>query len=179
MTEKRSNLIDVGRITSVFGIKGWVKIHSDTEPADNIFTYTPWWVKTRHGVKEVEISEFRVHGKGFVAHIKGVDDRDAAELFTKVNIAVERQQLAVLEDGDYYWHQLEGLRVVSVFNESEQCLGFVSHLLETGANDVLAVKPGDGSIDDVERLIPFVPGQFVKKIDLEQQVIVVDWDPAF
>ncbi|MFT6102164.1 MAG: 16S rRNA processing protein RimM, partial [Candidatus Endobugula sp.] len=39
-----SDLLNVGRITSVFGIKGWVKIHSQTEPPENIFNYQPWYL---------------------------------------------------------------------------------------------------------------------------------------
>ena len=69
---KRSNLVDVGQITAVHGIKGWVKIHSATEPRENILKYQPWWLKTRHGVKAVEIDDSRPHGNGLVAHIVGV-----------------------------------------------------------------------------------------------------------
>ena len=179
MTDTRSNLIDVGRITSVFGIKGWVKVHSDTEPAENIVGYKPWWLKTRHGVKAVEVDEFQAHGKGFIAHIKGVDDRDVAETLTKVTISVERAQLPELESEEYYWHQLENLQVISVFGGVETLFGRVSHLLETGANDVLVVKPEADSVDDKERLVPYVPGQFVQKIDLDAGKIWVDWDPEF
>lgn len=174
-----SNLVDVGRITSVFGIKGWVKVLSDTEPPANIGTYSPWWLKTRHGVKAVEIDELQPHGKGFVAHIVGIDDRDAAEAFARVTISVERDQLPNLSADEYYWHQLEGLSVYSCFDGGEQLLGKVSHLMETGANDVLVVAPCEASLDDHERLVPWVPGQFVKLVDLEAGKILVDWDPAF
>lgn len=179
MTQVRSNLIDVGRITSVFGIKGWVKIHSDTEPPENIASYSPWWLKTKHGVKAVEVDEFQPHGKGFIAHLKGVDDRTQAEAYAKVTISVERDQLPALADDEYYWHQLEGLAVYSIFEGGEILLGQVSHLLETGANDVLVIKPGADCVDDRERLVPYVPGQFVARIDLDAGKMWVDWDPAF
>ncbi|NHN36200.1 ribosome maturation factor RimM [Pseudomaricurvus alcaniphilus] len=177
--QKVSNLIDVGRITAVYGIKGWVKIHSDTEPADNIFNYTPWWLKTRHGVKCVEVDAHRPHGNGLVAHLKGVDDRDLAEQFCRVSIAVERDQIPQLESGEYYWHQLEGLQVISEFEGQRYALGRVKQMLETGANDVLVVQGEEGSLDANERLIPYVPGQFVKHIDLGAGTILVDWDPEF
>jgi 16S rRNA processing protein RimM len=179
MTHNRSNLIDVGRITSVFGIKGWVKIHSDTEPPENIASYSPWWVKTRHGVKAMEVDEFQPHGKGFIAHIKGIDDRTLAETLAKANISVERDQLPALDADEYYWHQLENLQVITVFDGAEAVLGRVSHLLETGANDVIVVKADADSVDDRERLVPYVPEQFIKKIDLDAGKIWVDWDPAF
>ncbi len=177
--KKRSNLVDVGRITTVFGVKGWVKIHSDTEPRENIFSYSPWWIKTRHGVKEVEILECRPHGNTLVAHIKGIDDRDAAREICQVNIAVERDQISELEPGEYYWYQLEGLVVITQFNGQKLRLGTVSRMLETGANDVLVIQGDSDSIDQKERLVPYVPEQFITSIDLDAGEIIVDWDPDF
>ncbi len=175
----RSKLVDVGRITTVFGVKGWVKVHSDTQPLENIFSYNPLWLKTKHGVKAMEVDEFRLHGKGLVAHIKGLDDRDEAQALSRVTIAIERDQMPELDAGDYYWHQLEGLTVVTEFDGRSDVLGQVTKLMETGANDVLVVKGDANSIDQSERLIPYVPEQFVKGIDLEAGLIVVDWDPDF
>ena len=179
MATGSSNLVSVGRITSVFGVQGWVKIHSFTEPGDNLFEYAPWWLKTAHGVKQVEIDAYRPHGKGFVAHVKGVDDREQAALITAVDIAVERSELPALEQGEYYWHQLEGLAVFTRVAGNVQRLGCVAKLMETGANDVLVVAPDRDSIDDRERLIPYVPEQFVLAIDLEAGSLEVDWDPEF
>lgn len=179
MTSGSSNLVDVGRITAVFGIQGWVKIHSSTEPAENLFEYDPWWLKTPHGVKAVEIDAVRPHGKGFVAHIKGVDDRDEAALYTGTTIAVERQQLPELADGEFYWHQLQGLAVISRFAGRDTRLGCVARMLETGANDVLVIQADEHSLDDRERLVPYIPGQYVLDVDLEAGTVFVDWDPDF
>ncbi|MBU2885993.1 ribosome maturation factor RimM [Gilvimarinus agarilyticus] len=179
MTTESSNLVDVGRITAVFGIQGWVKIHSGTEPAENLFEYHPWWLKTAHGVKTVDIDAVRPHGKGFVAHIKGVDDRDTAATYAGTTIAVERQQLPDLAEGEFYWHQLQGLAVISRFGGTQTRLGCVSRILETGANDVLVVQADQSSVDDRERLVPYIPGQYVLEVDLEARTLAVDWDPAF
>lgn len=110
-----------------------------------------------------------------IAHIKGVDDRDSAELLRGCDIAVPLSELPALDEGEYYWHQLEGLTVVS----RGSVLGRVDHLMETGSNDVLVVKPCEGSVDRRERLIPWVRGQYVISVDLERAVIEVDWDPEF
>lgn len=177
---KQSNLVDIGRITTVFGVKGWLKVHSNTEPPEKILDYSPWWLKTRHGVKKVEIEEGRPHGNdAFVVHIKGVDDRDLARDYCQIDIAVERSQMEELPDGEFYWYELEGLAVVSEFDGQLLRFGTVDRLLETGANDVLAVKPDADSIDQRERLIPYLPGQFVKHVDLEAGSITVAWDPEF
>lgn len=176
---KPLDLVNIGRVTTVHGIKGWVKIHSYTEVAEDVFAYNPWWLKTAHGVKQIEIDEARPHGKSFVAHIKGVDDRDLAGQYTGADIAVERDLLPELDTGEYYWSQLEGLVVISEFAGQSQRLGKVEKLLETGANDVLVVVPDEQSIDQRERLIPYVPEQFVLAIDLLAGEMRVDWDPEF
>jgi 16S rRNA processing protein RimM len=173
------NLVNVGRITALFGIKGWVKIHSYTEPEENVFEYHPWWLKTAQGVKKVEVDEFRPHGDAFVAHIVGIDDRDLAALYTSVDIAVERNLLPELDEGEYYWSQLEGLAVYTQFDGQHRRLGVVDKILETGANDVLVVAADPGSIDKRERLVPYVPEQFVLSVDLVAREILVDWDPEF
>lgn len=174
-----SNLVSIGRITAVFGIKGWVKIHSSTEIAEDIFAFSPWLLKTAHGVKQIEIDDYRPHGNAFVAHIKGVDDRDIAANYTGADIAVERDLLPELDDGEYYWSQLEGLVVFSEYEGSSSRFGRIARILETGANDVLVVVPDEASIDQRERLIPYIPKQFVLSVDLSAGEMKVDWDPEF
>lgn len=176
---EKSNLVNVGRLTAVYGIKGWLKVHSYTEPAENLFDYHPWLLKTAHGIKQVEIDEVRPHGDAFVVHLVGVDDRDQAAGYAAVDIAVNKDQLPELDDGEYYWSQLEGLRVITEFQGAEKDLGKVLKLFETGANDVLVVQGDDQSIDQRERLVPYVPDQFVLSVDLEKGQIRVDWDPEF
>jgi 16S rRNA processing protein RimM len=84
--------------------------------------------------------------------------------------------LPELPSGEYYWYQLEGL---DVFTVSGECLGKVHHLMETGSNDVVVVRATSGSIDQRERLIPYLPDQVVQQVDLDQGRMVVDWDPEF
>lgn len=136
-------------------------------------------MKTRHGVKEIEIDDYLFRPQGLVVHIKGMDGRDQAEDLGQVDIAVEKQQLPELTAGEYYWHQLQGLRVVSRYEGKDYAFGEVEKLMETGANDVLVVKPTDFSMDDKERLVPYVPEVYVKQVDLEAGVILVEWDPEF
>jgi len=179
VSDKRSNLINVGRLTGVFGIKGWLKVTSNTEPKENIVNYSPWWVKTQHGVKALTVDEFNFRPQGLVVHFKDIDDRDLASGLAMADIAIEKEQLAKLGAEDYYWHQLIGLEVVSEFEGAVTLLGTVAKLMETGANDVLAVSPSDTSVDDRERLIPYVPGNFVLSVDLSANQIRVNWDPEF
>ncbi len=178
MSESGSSQLTAGKITGVYGVKGWVKIHSYTEPAENLFVFGAWQLKRRGSLEPVEFDEWKRHGKGMIAHIAGVDDRTLAESFKGLNIVVEADSLPSLEEGDFYWHQLQGLQVWGREPESDSdrvLLGTVNYLIDTGANDVLVVKAGEGSIDDRERLIPYLPGEVVSRVSLEEAVIEVDW----
>lgn len=177
-----SDRIAVGHLVGVFGVKGWLKVKTNTQPAENIVSYKPWYLKTAHGLKVVEVDDYAFRPQGLVVHIKGYDDRDQSAALGKAHIEVDVDQLPALESDEYYWHQLVGLKVYSVFageGSERVLLGTIKSLMETGANDVLVVSACDESIDDRERLIPYLPGQFVKHIDLAAGEADVDWDPEF
>ena len=168
----------VGRITGVFGVRGWVKVFSYTEQVEAVFAYEPWWIDTKAGRQQFIVDEWKRHGDGLVVHIKGVDDRDEARSWCNQDISIDKSLLPSLIQGDFYWHQLVGLSVVSHFDGQHIRLGVVKALLETGANDVLVIKGDTQSIDREERLIPYVQ-QFVTHVDMATQNIDVIWDPEF
>jgi 16S rRNA processing protein RimM len=173
-----NNKAVAGKLTSVYGIKGWVKVHSYTDPAEKIFSFSPWFLGENDSTPIV-IDDYRAHGKGLVAHIKGVDDRDQAALLCQRMITVEMGELPALPENEYYWQQLTGLQVLSSYNgNAPVLLGKVSSLMETGANDILVVTPCEGSIDQRERLLPYVDA-YVLKVDLTAKNMLVDWDPEF
>lgn len=166
----------LGKISSVYGVKGWMKVYSFTEPMDRILEYGNWTLKQGDSLTLVEVDKGRSHGKGMVAHLKGVDDREVAKKYTGSEICVPRSRLPELSEGEYYWYELEGQVVVT---KDSITLGVVDYLMSTGAgNDVLVVKGNSESIDRRERLIPYVD-QFVLDVDLDIGRIVVDWDPEF
>jgi 16S rRNA processing protein RimM len=168
-------LLVVGKITSCYGIKGWLKVQSYTEPPENFLEFGPWQLKRRGVYEPVEFDQGKRHGRGLVVHIPGVDDRNLAESYKGLEVVVPGNVLPQLEDGDYYWRDLEGLQVWCQDGEERVLLGTVDYLIETGANDVLVVKACKGSIDDLERLIPYLPGDTVTRVDLEEAVIEVAW----
>lgn len=171
MSLSAQQYIVVGEISGVFGIKGWVKVYSFTEPRENILNYSPWILRKGSDLKTLEVLDGSLQGKAVVASLSGITDRDIAASLGGYEIVIDAGMLPEPEEGEYYWRDLIGLKV-----ETEQgvTLGLVDYLLETGANDVLVVKDGEK-----ERLIPFLQGQFVKKIDLESGLMIVDWDPEF
>ncbi len=171
-----SDLINVGHVSTPYGVKGWVWVHSLTDPITNLFGYQPWYLKTREGFRAVKVLEWREQGKGVVAQLDISPDRNAAELLRNLEIWARKDALPELEEGDYYWSDLIDL---SVRTQDGQLLGTVHSLMETGANDVLVVQASAGSIDERERLVPWVPGDVVKDVDLVARMITVDWDPEF
>jgi 16S rRNA processing protein RimM len=163
-------LLTVGRIVGVHGVGGWVKIESFTEPRLRIFAYQPWRLAQAGVETEIDSAQGHEQGKGMVAKLSGCDDRDAAVALVGAEIRIPRSALPKPKRGEFYWADLEGLDVVTVDGAP---LGKVSHLFATGANDVLVVS------GERERLIPYVTGQFVKKVDLDAGCITVDWDEDF
>ena len=169
------DLVVLGKIVSVYGIRGEVKVYSYTDPLDNLLDYRHWTLTRDGEVRQVELASGRLHNKVLTAKIKGLDDREEARGYAGFLICVPRSLLPALQEDEFYWYQLEGLRVV---NQAGQLLGTVDHLLETGANDVLVVKPCAGSVDDRERLLPYTE-QCVLKVDLPAGEMRVDWDVDF
>ncbi|WP_415209160.1 ribosome maturation factor RimM [Rudaea sp.] len=161
----------LGKIVGLYGVEGWVKLESYSEPRTQIFKYSPWFVGIADSAVEYANVKGRAQGKGIVAHLHGVDGRDAAGALIGAEIRIPRSALPKPKRGEYYWADLEGL---GVFNLQGVAFGKVSHLFSTGANDVLVVRDGNR-----ERLVPFVPDEFVKKVDVDGGRIVVDWDKDF
>lgn len=180
MAEAVADPVVVGEVTTPYGLKGWVKIHSHTSPLTNLFDYQPLYLGDgQRPWRPLEFDQYRLHGKGMVAHVVGCDDRDQALLLSRQQIACSAGQLPEADEGEYYWRDLEGMRVVSRWQGAEQLLGEITGLLETGANDVMVVKPCVGSLDRRERLIPWLIDQFVLDVDTRARRVTVEWDPAF
>ena len=168
---QNSDYLNAGEISGVFGVKGWVKVFSFTEPRENILSYSPWILQKNNQSREISVIAGQRHGDNVIAELEGISDRDAALALMGWKILIKKQQLPKPEPGEYYWADLVGLKVET---QSGINLGYVDHLLETGANDVLVIVDGD-----VERLIPFLQKQTVLSIDLDSGLMIVDWDPDF
>lgn len=162
--------INVGKISGVFGVKGWVKVFSFTDSKENILNYSPWLLKKDTEIKTIAVIDGKLQGKAVVAQLDGINDRDEAASLMGWDIFIKPDQLPKAAKDEYYWSDLIGLAVET--NLGIQ-LGVVESLLETGANDVVIVK------GERERVIPFLQGQTIIRIDLVAGKMVVDWDPDF
>lgn len=169
MSERQ--LISVGKVSGVFGIKGWVKVFSYTEYRENILDYSPWLLKKANETKTFKVIDGNLQGKVIVAQLDGIVDRDQAASLMGWDIFIRPEQLPKPASDEYYWSDLIGLHVS---NTQGIALGVVDSLLETGANDVIVVQD-----KDKEHCIPFLQGQTVIHIDLTAGTMLVDWDADF
>lgn len=169
--------IALGKIGSPYSISGWIRVFSFTENKESIFNYQPWRIEKAHQRFFVELSDWKRHSKSLIIKIKGINNRDAASTLTHFKITVNLSELPSLEESDYYWQDLIGCQVVTIAGYR---LGKVIHMMETGSNDVMVLK---SCLQDTfgikERLVPFLHGQVIKKVDLISRVIKIDWDPSF
>lgn len=161
--------IPVGKISGIFGVKGWMKIFSFTNPRNNILKYSPLYMSQRGEWIEVKVMTGRVQGKGIVLSLENVTDPDQVLPLIGNELAITKKQLKSAGKNNYYWSQLIGLSVVTLQDEP---LGVVDSMLETGAHDVLVVEDGK----DTQRLIPFVMNKIVDSVDLDNKIIRVDWE---
>lgn len=175
MTQQKLEV--VGKLGSTYGIRGWLRVYSSTEQAESIFDYQPWFLKIKEQWLPTELENWRHHNHDLIVKLKNIDDREAAQILTNVEIGVDLSVFPRLEEGDYYWHDLIGCNVI---NLEGYAMGVVTEMMETGSNDVLVVQANSkDAFNKPERLIPFLFKQVVKRVDLTTKTIEVDWDPGF
>jgi 16S rRNA processing protein RimM len=168
--------VEMGQLGAAHGVHGWLKILSYTERPEKIFDYQPWYTEQASVWRRLELESWKRHKQALIIKIKDVEDRNRASLLTHRKVIVDVTQLPPLETGNYYWSELLGSRVITTVGYQ---MGTVTDVMETGSNDVLVVRAEPQDIFGIQdRLIPFLNERVVKHVDLANQVIAVDWDPA-
>ncbi|TXH76983.1 MAG: ribosome maturation factor RimM [Lysobacteraceae bacterium] len=161
----------VGRIHGAFGVRGEIKLESFTDPPGNLLRYQPWIVRDAQGrERDISGARGRAGGKGLVATLPGIEDRNAAEALHGAEVYILRSMLPPPKPGEFYWVDLEGLRVV---NREGIEFGVIDHVFSNGANDVIAVR------GERERMIPFARPDYVISVDFDNRLVTVDWDADF
>ena len=167
-------------ITGAYGIKGWVKVRLRLDNPKTLTSFNNLLLFQCADSKpqflgQVHLIELQKNGTGFIARLKGVEDRSAAELLKGCEIRVKASDFPQAGQGEYYWRDLIGLHVWCHELEKVVLLGAVDRLIETGANDVLVVIPCPGSADDKEHLVPWIPEEVIIDVDLVEKIIRVNW----
>ncbi|MEZ5449743.1 MAG: ribosome maturation factor RimM [Thiolinea sp.] len=170
MNSQPDSIVTLGKIAGVFGVQGWVKVFSYTQNREDIFRYCPWFLQRQGVWQEIALLQGQSQGKGLIAHLEGISDRDQAMALNGSLIGVQRDTLPTLADDEFYWSDLIGLRVETINGQS---LGIIERLVETGSNDVMIVK------GERERWLPWIINDVVQQVSLSEGLVRVDWDPDF
>ena len=175
-----TTLLTLADIVGVYGIKGWVKLRVQLDDPQVLLSLSQLRLDGPEAAKRkvsraVTIQALQPHGKGFIARLAGVDDRNQAELLKGLSIQVPEADFPTAAEDEVYWRDLVGLDVWCRDGGNRVLLGRVKNLLETGANDVLVVRPCEDSVDDREHLVPWLPEDVIVDIDLTEGRLEVDW----
>jgi 16S rRNA processing protein RimM len=161
--------IIVGQFGQSYGIKGWLKIHSLTDPPENILQYVPWQTQQQNQWRRVTVTDTKQQGNQILVKLAECDSPETAKTYTNSPIAIEQEQLPKLAAEEYYWNDLVGLTVI---NQEGVNFGTVDSLFATGSNDVLVVK------GDRQRLLPYTQDVIIS-VDLAGKIMRVNWEADF
>ena len=158
----------IGYVLSPHGIKGWLKVISYTDPIANFFSYKKIFINKDNEYYPYVIDDSTSSGKKIRLKLSGIDDRNQSEKLAKCEIVVNREDLPEISSESYYWADIIGFDVNSKDNIN---YGILDSFMETGSNDVMVVIG-----NSYRKLIPFINNEVVKSVDIENKVIIVDWN---
>ncbi|WP_175988947.1 ribosome maturation factor RimM [Bacillus sp. Marseille-Q1617] len=160
---------NVGKIVNTHGVKGEVKVVSSTDfpeerysKGNELYLFLP---KKKEPIS-LTIESHRTHKSFDLLTFEGYHDINQVEIFKEGVLKVQEDQLQELEEGEYYYHEIVGCKVVTGLGEE---IGTVKEILSPGANDVWVVKGEKGK----EHLIPYIE-DVVKEIDIEEGLITIE-----
>jgi 16S rRNA processing protein RimM len=160
--------IALGRLGAPYGVRGWIHVESYTEPPERLLEYPEWGVRVAGGERVLRrLAAGRAHGKGLVANLEGVTDRDAAAALTGATLEVERARLPAPKAREYYRADLVGFAVANLEGAP---LGVVSHFVDAPSGAVMVVKADDGG----EHWVLANP-KHLRRVDLAGRSVLVDW----
>jgi 16S rRNA processing protein RimM len=165
--DKDGRVVVLGRIGAPFGVQGWVKVNSYTDPSDGIVNFGSWELVRAGRSERRAVLEWKRSGRSLAVRLEGVNTREAAQALTGCEVQVDRSALPPIAPGEFYWHDLMGLEASTPDGVP---LGHVDGILDLPAHPVLILA------GDRERLVPLVPERLVT-VDLEAGRVTLDWHP--
>ena len=166
----KEDYLVMGQLVGSFGIKGWIKVKVFTEVVETLQNYEEWFISSdEKNWSTFSIESIKINQNRMMVKFEGINDRTAADGYQRYWVGVLKKSLPNLTDNEFYWNDLIGCEV---YNTDGFLFGRLTGFIETGANDVFVVE------GEKKRLIPYTK-MTVKKIELKQQQIIVDWDESF
>ena len=139
--EREPATLEVGRVSKAHGITGELRIVPHWEGSDALAHARSLWLIGKAGRVAYEIERARAVPRAFLVKLRGVDDRNAAELLHGALVSVARELLPPLADGEYYLADLVGLKVIGPEGEVGEVTAIASH----PTVDAIVVRLADGS----------------------------------
>ena len=133
---KKHSAIVIGKIVATHGIKGWVVIQSYSYTSQNIKNYTTF-IHIENCKERIKIIDLKTMPKKIIVKIENYDDINTSESLVGQNIFIEASEIPALKKGEYYWKDIEGLKV---YTTKDSYIGSVDFIFNNGANDILAIK---------------------------------------
>lgn len=194
------DLVELGRITGAYGIRGWVKIQPHAAGSSALLQARAWWLQRPSAPVlsepadtspwQVKVLKSRTQGSTIVGSLDGVLDRTGAESLRGCTVWVSRSAFPDTEEDEYYWVDLIGCTLFGEQDGEPVLLGVVESVTDNGAHAVLRVKRQvvddkgevmallDSKGREMEMLVPFVAAH-VHTVDLENRRLESDWPPEF
>jgi 16S rRNA processing protein RimM len=172
---KKNKSVCIANIGKPRGLKGEFFLNSFCSPKENILNYiNDIFIENEN---KLSIEYIKKSNSKFLAKLKNIDSVDEIKKYTNIKLYISSENLPQLKSEEVYWHDLEGMIVIGL-NKNE-ILGEVKELNNFGANDYLIVKPTPNSVDEKERLIPFIKEKFIDSIDKKERVLKVYWQSDY
>ena len=163
----------IGKLGKPHGIKGYIYFHYYGKEISLLTNYDNFLDSDANTFKLEKMFE---KSNRLIIKFEESNDRNFAESLRDKEIFVSEDDLPSLEEGEYYLFELEGLKVLNLEN---RILGIVKGTMGTESNEVLILESCADSIDNKERLIPYIKPQVVKEISLVDNYLLVDWPEDF
>ena len=191
------DLVELGRIQSAHGVRGWIKILPHSTQAETLLKSKVWWLQapvtpaetgalSRSAPEKKRVQFCRPHGAMLIAQLEGLNDRDIAHALKGSTILVPRSSFSKPQEDEYYWVDLIGCWLYGENEDGQSVLiGKVADMSDNGAHGVMHVaryalvqdQPEpllDAKGRAQETLVPFVAAH-VLQVDLDQQKIISNW----
>jgi 16S rRNA processing protein RimM len=166
MSLEPSALIELGTVSGPFGVRGWVKLRSYTDPPERLLDHRRIQLQLGGAWKAYSVEASGRSGGQLTVKLAGIEDRSAAQALRGAAVGVPRSELPPREDRDFYRADLIGCEVVNLAGVR---LGAVAHFIEIPAHALMVVR------GEREYWVPAVP-QHLRRVDLQSRRVVVDWD---
>jgi 16S rRNA processing protein RimM len=155
-----------GEVLKAQGINGEVKIRIISSFPEHLKNLHKLLLKNDSGLAELHFEKVRIDNQFAIVKFKEIVDRNGAEALKGEFLYITQNELTLLPDDEFYYHDLIGL---DAYDQADRFLGKVVDVEEYPANDLVIIRQEDGP----EIQVPFVR-QFIIRVDLDRKKIVID-----